>query len=211
MQLTRKTYQELLRLARRHAYARHDADDLLHDALIAAIADGREPGAVNRAWLNGVMRNINAMNLRTRGRRQRRETTVATLPPAPPEPRADPRTLMGGLPPSLAIVALLAFTGHTRAEIRHLLRISDDALRQRISSLRKTLSGRASAAGGEWNCGREPMLAFGAIRRSLLPFVRKADILLASHDPDGHLFAIKIPRPAHKQASGGNRSSERNP
>ncbi len=154
------------------------------------------------------MRNINAMNLRSRTRRRKREAALPAPQVASEKPDADPHALIGHLPRALAIVALLALSGHTRAEIRHLLRISDDALRQRVATLRKSLTGRSPAPSNEWSSGLSGNLAFGSIRKSLLPLTRKADILLASHDPDGHVLAIKIRRPPHKPAIGGNRSLE---
>jgi len=48
-------------------------------------------------------------------------------------------------------------------------------------------------------------LAFGAIRQSLLPLTGRNSAFLASHDPDGHLFAVSFSHPkAHKTGSCGN-------
>ena len=61
-----------------------------------------------------------------------------------------PLALVAGLGPSLRSVALLVLAGHNRAEIRHLLRISDVALRQRISGIRRAWSARGDQSPAEF-------------------------------------------------------------
>src|SRR5690554_2989683 len=133
--LTRTAYKDLLAIARRHARGRMEAEDLLQQAILAALAAGRGRGWDDRVWLGGVMRNIALMNARGTIRRRRREERFAEI--LAPSPEDDAMPDLGGLAPSFRIVALLALTGHGRAEIRHLLRISDEALRQRIAGLRR--------------------------------------------------------------------------
>ena len=207
--LDRALYKELLATARRHARVVSDAEDLLQETLLAAIAAGHAPDRSNKAWLRGVMRNLAAMQARSAGRRRRREAiavqfgervTVQRQPAEPP--------LLPPLPPASRIVALLALSGHTRAEIRSLLRIGDATLRQRIADVRRRWAGAghescpsALAAGGT--------LAFGAIRRGLLPMVRGGQADFGSHDPDGHPIAVRIlSGPPHEMRSGGNREAQ---
>jgi DNA-directed RNA polymerase specialized sigma24 family protein len=198
--LTRAAYAELLRSARRHARRADEAEDLLHDALAAALVEGRTLGGDARGWLAGVMRNTARMQARTALRRRKRETAWrdgAEDRAVLPEPAA---ALPAGLPSSLRVVLLLSLTGHSRAEIRHLLRLSDEALRQRIAVLRRKLAGAV-------NMPAEPRLAgalaFGSVRRALLPVARLGHF--ATHDPDGHCIVIGFSqRRAHGSAAGGN-------
>ena len=89
------------------------------------------------------------------------------------------------LPPALRLTALLALSGHTRREIGWLLNLSDAALRQRISQLKRALDNAATPEADPTG-----PLAFGRIRRALLGPARRQNAFLASHDPDGHLFVV---------------------
>ena len=97
-----------------------------------------------------------------------------------------PDRALTSLSPALRVTALLALSGHTRQEIGWLLNLSDEALRQRISQLRKALAHAEPPQGAD----PDGPLAFGRIRRALLGPVRRRDAFLASHDPDGHLFVV---------------------
>jgi DNA-directed RNA polymerase specialized sigma24 family protein len=204
--LSRAGYAELLGAARRQARRADEAEDLLHDAIVAALEAGRLTGAPeNRAWLGGVVRRQALMQARGAARRRQRETAWqrtgdVAVPPAAPRSPTD--GLAGlSLPPSLRVVLLLSLTGHSRAEIRHLLRLSDEALRQRIAALRRRLGTAAER-------GEEPALAgalaFGSLRRGLLPAARQFGHF-ATHDPDGHGLVVNflVPR-AHETRSCGN-------
>lgn len=197
--LTRAAYLDLLALARRHARWGIEADDLLQDTLTVALSSGRGLSAENRAWLGGVMRNLARMSARSTARRRNRERDVLLAAPhAAEQVHAAAFPPLDGLAPSLKIVALLALAGHNRAEIRSLLRISDEALRQRIVMLR-----RCWPQAGFDMLPKQPALrgslAFGSIRRALLPLVRTGAADFASHDPDGHPIAFRISRPASSQ------------
>ncbi len=104
---------------------------------------------------------------------------------------AEPNDLdrhMQRLPPGLRTTFLLALNGQTHAEIRHLLKVNEAALRQRICDIRKRL--RPFQFAGpvpERLCGN---LTFGSIRQSLRPLFRQVDATLATHDPDGHLISF---------------------
>ncbi|WP_421926193.1 RNA polymerase sigma factor [Neoaquamicrobium sediminum] len=197
--LTRAAYLDLLALARRHACRGVEADDLLQDTLAVALSSGRAPSIENRAWLGGVMRNLARMSARSAVRRSNRESQAVLAAPVADEPppcAALPQ--LDGLAPSLRIVAVLALSGHNKAEIRSLLRISDEALRQRIAALRRALArfGREVPPGLPALHGA---LAFGSIRRGVLPVVRAGYVDFASHDPDGHPIAFRISRPETSQ------------
>lgn len=205
LQLSRPQYQALLRLATFHAQRRDEAEDLLHDALIAAIAQGRRPWQEGLAWFRGVLRQQAAMAARGAVRRRRREALAAVSDHAEPVALSEPWTSVSALPKSLRIVALLVITGHNRAEIRHLLCITDETLRQRVCALRRKLgeaqAGQPLAEFTKLDGG----LAAGALRRALLPVVKLGGASFGSYDPDGHLFAVKIVGPApHKPPDGGN-------
>lgn len=193
--LSRAAYMDLLSLARRHARSGVEAEDLLQEALAVALSSGRELSLVNRAWLGGVMRNLARMNVRSLLRRRVRENqSIALQTPWVRQAGQPPSPGLDGLAPSLCIVALLALGGHNRAEIRHLLRLSDEALRQRISALKRRLSRQEGEMPAEFTalCGE---LAFGSIRRSLLPLMHAGIADFATHDPDGHPIAIRIRAP----------------
>src|SRR5688572_32304481 len=69
-------YRDLLRIARRHSRRADEAEDLLQDALLDAVAAGRADlgNLGNRRWLAGVIRNRATLTARTAARRVRRET-----------------------------------------------------------------------------------------------------------------------------------------
>jgi RNA polymerase sigma-70 factor (ECF subfamily) len=113
------------------------------------------------------------------------------------------------LPPKLHTTALLVLTGHSKREILWLLRVNEPALRQRIADIRR----RWQAEGGgslDGVSGLGGPFDFGIIRRALLPPARRAGVVLASHDPDGHLFVVSTSRkPGVRQpGSGSNQSKE---
>jgi DNA-directed RNA polymerase specialized sigma24 family protein len=201
--MERGHYAELLRAARRVSRHPEEAEDLLHNALIAALAAGRSaPTRENRGWIEGVLRNQARLAARQAVRARRRdgawlhcqpEIAAEAEPPMGPTPAA-----IMSLPRSLRIIALLALSGHTRAEIRYLLGLSDQSLRKRVSQLKRRWIGARDAMPSL----RFPHgLATGRIRFNLLPVAKRLGPRLASHDPDGHLFAIGT---AHKLPGLGN-------
>ncbi|WP_309644614.1 hypothetical protein [Phenylobacterium sp.] len=201
-----KTYLALLRTARGRSRRLDEAGDLLQTALLAAIEAqrGDMTRAENRRWLSGVLRNRALHEARSAARRRRRES--AYDPPGPGEetdPLAGPDHFVTTLPPALRTTALLALTGHTKAEIAWLLHLSDPALRQRISEIRRRWrqSGHGLPPGAGAPRGD---LSFGLVRRALISRVHAAAVVLASHDPDGHLFVVasQITRPRQPPVSG---------
>ncbi len=202
------TYRRLRARARRLSRRPADADDLLQDALLAAIEAGRD----DAPWLDGVLKNLAAMTARGEGRRRRREASVA-------EPESVAATdaavdtgparlsLLASLPPSARRVAVLALHGLSADEIRWILGLADTAFRQRLTRIRKALGAlpppqRAEAVALSFvrDPARTVDLPFGLVRRSL-----KAALAgragLGTHDADGHLLVI---RSAHGLPPGGN-------
>lgn len=197
-----RQFRDLHALARRVARRSDEADDLVQQAVLAALEAGRTDLSApeTRRWLTGVIRNRAAFDARTSARRRRRETawSDALAPQTTSPDDAAATASVKHLSPALKVTALLALSGHTRQEIGWLLNLSDEALRQRISQLRKALAGADPAA------GPAGALAFGRIRRALLAPARRAQVFLASHDPDGHLFLVsrsQITTP--RQQTGG--------
>jgi RNA polymerase sigma-70 factor (ECF subfamily) len=185
-------YQRLLALARRASNGSSQAEDLLQDALIESIRAGRQDFGMleNRRWLGGVIRNKAKMLARGETRRRRRETAWSEPAGEITGENRDISEILTGLPPALKALAALVLTGHNRREITYLLGLEDTALRQRVSQLRK----RFAAAGIPMPAGMPGLsldLAYGRIRDVLLPALLRHGGILASHDPDGHLFVVR--------------------
>ncbi|CAM5777165.1 transcriptional regulator [Mesorhizobium amorphae] len=203
-----RPYVELLRQARRASRRPDEAEDLLQAVLLSAIEAGRSDLSCpnNRRWLQGAIRKRAAFEARSAIRQRQRESRWQAEPAASATREEMPCTFVAILPTALRTTALLALTGHTRQEIAWLLRLSDQALRQRIAEIRR----RWRDAGGnrlEEIPGLDGTLHFGRIRRALLGPARRDGVLLASHDPDGHLFLVSIP----SQIQAARQQSERKP
>lgn len=201
------TYRRLRARARRLSKHADDADDLLQDALLAAIEAGRD----DAPWLEGVLKHRAAMTARGEGRRRRREALCAepgaTVAVAPADPSPARESLLRSLPPAARRVAVLALHGLSADEIRWVLGLADTAFRQRLTRIRKALGELPPAQRAEAQAlaylrdpARAVELQFGLVRRSL-----KAALAgragLGTHDADGHLLVI---RGAHGSAPGGN-------
>lgn len=196
--MDRPTYLTLLRQARRRARRLPEAEDLLQDALLIALEARRGDltRVENRRWLAGVMRNRALLDGRSAARRRRREAefqAVTGMVAGPSVPLTPP---ILALSPALRTTALLALSGHTRAEIAWLQRLSDVALRKRVSEIRRRLGG-ADDALPDMNLRGE--LPFGLLRRALLGRVRDRGAALGSHDPDGNLFVVSSRNPVPRQ------------
>nr|WP_291385473.1 sigma factor [Devosia sp.] len=181
-----------MRIARRFGRA-EDADDLLQEALIEAIRHGRASfsASEDRAWLVGVIRNKARMAARGSVRRSRRDTRWLAERASPGETAATDRDdVLADLPPALRAVAALALAGQTRREIAYLLGLSDTALRQRLSALRRILGARGVVM-PEGLPGLGGGLDYGRIRDALVPMLHRQGGMIAAHDPDGHLFVIR--------------------
>ncbi|MGD9738765.1 MAG: RNA polymerase sigma factor [Bauldia sp.] len=205
-------YRDLRKVAARYSRRADEADDLVQEALLAAIVKGRavvEDPAL-RGWLAGTVRNKATLAARTAVRQRRRD--AAWLGGREETSRHDPmrRPEVPHLAPSLQAVLALVLTGHSRGEIAYLLRLSDPALRQRIAALRKALAAHRADRPDEF-VGLSAALDHGRIRAALGLLMRARPAVLASHDPDGHLFLLATPsqNAAFRQREGGNPSGTR--
>ncbi|MBP6595997.1 MAG: sigma-70 region 4 domain-containing protein [Arenimonas sp.] len=199
-------YRDLRRRARQLSRRPADAEDLLQDALLAALESGRD----DPAWLDGVMRRQAALAGRTAARRRAREQQQDPAPSTGPDeiPAApQPQPLLRALPPAARRVAVLALHGLDLAEIQWILAIAPTALRQRLSRIRRALGElppalRADALALAYvrDPARAADLQFGLVRRALKAALAGRDGL-GTHDADGHLLVI---RGAHASAPRGN-------
>ncbi|MFS1524529.1 RNA polymerase sigma factor [Microbulbifer sp. 2304DJ12-6] len=140
-------YRQWLRTAARLSQRDHEAEDLLQEGLLAAVKAQRKPiqDAGDAAWFYGVLRNLAAMNTRQAKRRQVREASYAS---GEGESNADLVTFdedtIPTLPTGQRLILLLTLNGLSKGEICRVLSISDAALRQRLSALRKKLASQQS-------------------------------------------------------------------
>ena len=200
-------YRRLRAEARRHARRAQDADDLVQDALLIALAQGREE---DPAWIAGVLRNQAAMQARSAIRRRRREAAVMVDDVAIKAERDPPsaEALLSQLPPSARRVAVLALHGLNAEEIRWVLGIAETAFRQRLTRIRKALGALPPAQRAEAMAlayvrdpARSADLQFGLVRRALKAALQgRAGI--GTHDADGHLIVVR--GRAHGSPAGGN-------
>lgn len=189
-------------MARRFAHSEDEARDLAQDTVMIALARGLDDWSApeRRGWLRGVVRKHAAFVVRGQARRRRREA----LPDGARASgisrwvwRAD---FLASLPRSLRVVAALASADLCAAEIRWLLGLSDTALRQRLTALRRAVRAEGEAP---TRTASEPQSAFGGRRAQLLAGLRRQHgRLVATHDPDGHVILLRIG--PHKIGVGGN-------
>ncbi len=181
-----------MRVARRFAGSEDEARDLVQDAVLIALARGFDdwsaPG--RRGWLRGVVQKRAAFLIRGQVRRRRREE----LPDGASAPRASSwawhADFLASLPHSLRVVAALASADLCAAEIRWLLGLSDTALRQRLTALRRAVRGQAEPP---TRAAPEPRLSWGGARAQLLAGLRQQHgRVVATHDPDGHVILLRI-------------------
>lgn len=202
-------YAQLRAIARREGRDAGAAEDMVQEALLAAVLAGRTDfDAPDTArWLTGTVRNQARMAARSAVRRRHRETSwqaQAVPRPGTPEP-LETSTLLAGLPASLKALTALILSGHTRREIAWLLGVSDVALRQRITALKRQIV-RAGLAMPNDLPGLGLDLAYGRIRDALLPSLLRHGGMFASHDPDGHLFIVaRSQKPPPRQQAGQTR------
>ncbi|PSJ64835.1 sigma-70 family RNA polymerase sigma factor [Kumtagia ephedrae] len=201
-EMNNRTLIALRRLAARHSQAACEVDDLVQDVLLAAIGSGRRcagPGFL--AWARGAIRNHAKFVARGAARRRFRERLFADVHAAAamPLPRL-PDDAIEVLPPAQRVVARLINAGMNRREIGFLLALSEVALRQRLTGLRRSLRLHGTAPDYE---RPEPFEGDGPARRALkaaIPVVPPRSF--AIRDPDGTpiFFSVR----AHILAGGGN-------
>lgn len=195
-EVCQEAYCELLRTARRFASSEDEARDLVQDALVIALARGFDDWSTSgrRGWLCGVLRKRAAFVARGQVRRRRREGLVGGASGAGVSRWVWRAEFLASLPRSLRVVAALASADLCAAEIRWLLGLSDTALRQRLTALRRAVRAEAEVPTLK---AAEPPLAFGGARAQLLSGLRQQPgRVVATHDPDGHVILLRMA--AHK-------------
>lgn len=202
--ICRETYRDILVTARRFAPSEADARDLVQDALKIALERGVDDWSSpeRRAWLRGVVRRHAAFVARGQQRRRRRELDANSADSAGAGAWKWQPKFLATLPRSLRAVATLVSADLGAAEIRWLLQLTDTALRQRLSALRRALRAHGRdepptipAPGPKW--------CFGSQRAQLLAHLRRqGGRAMATHDPDGHVLFLKID--PHEKAAAGN-------
>jgi RNA polymerase sigma-70 factor (ECF subfamily) len=190
-EVDRAAYAEILEHARRVTRSLEEARDVAQESLIAALARGFHDWAApaRRAWLIGVVRKRAAMLARTEGRRRRREQSSLGGEAHAGAWRWQPRFL-DSLAPSLRAVATLANADMGASEIRWVLELSETALRQRLTALRRAL--RAEPEPPVLPVS-EPPAGFGPQRAQLLANLRLHPArAIATRDPDGHSILLCV-------------------
>jgi RNA polymerase sigma-70 factor (ECF subfamily) len=141
------------------------------------------------------------MTARSAARRKAREAAHSLVEPIASN-NGDSDALLAlirQLPRSARIVATLALHGMTREEIAYVLDLSPTALRQRLTTIRRTCKDRSdsiSSIDSSMTMGQE--LETGVLRRSLLAVVQR-QAGLGIHDPDGHLIVIERDSTSHRR------------
>jgi RNA polymerase sigma-70 factor (ECF subfamily) len=88
------------------------------------------------------------------------------------------------------VVAALASADLGAGEIRWLLGLSDTALRQRLTALRRAVRAEAESP---TRIRSDLPLSFGPRRAQLLAGLRRQQgRVVATHDPDGHVILLRI-------------------
>ena len=212
--------KEMYRVAKQFSRRQEEIDDLVQDLLLEAVRIGKDFSDVRfMAWGRGFLHKRAAFIARTEGRRKKREETFQDNDHNfyNTDNLQLPESFIAPLCQSRRILARLINCGLNRKEILYLLNISDTALRQRLTALRKEwktydTSGRHS----EHSDAPVHVLPNGLIRRSLLQtFKNSADRkqqtikrVIGSHDLDGHLFLISASS-AHKKGPSGNNDNDK--
>lgn len=207
-ELSTATISALRRVAARCSAVPHEAEDIVQDILLAAVQSGRDCGDPRfLPWACGAIRNHAKFVARGAARRKRRERLHALGHDCAQQSLPHfSDTFIATLPRSRRAVALLINLGMGRREIGYLLGLTDMALRQRISGLRRAFEahGRAAADPDEHP---QRFSADGVARRTLknaLP--SHGGRRFAIRDPDG--LPIFFASADHNRTGGGNRLGE---
>lgn len=212
--------EEMYQIAKQFSRRQEEVDDLVQDLLLEAVRIGKDfSDAHFMAWGRGFLHNHAAFIARTEGRRKKREeiyqdndhnfynTDIRQLP----------ERFIAPLCQSRRILARLINCSLNRKEILYLLNISDTALRQRLTALRKEWKTYdASGRHSEHSDAPVHALPNGLMRQSLLQTFKNSanrkqqaiNRVIGSHDLDGHLFIISASS-AHKKGSSGNNDTDK--
>src|SRR5690606_677986 len=134
-----------LRGLARSLVAPSDADDVVQDAMAAALVASVRPRHDGRAWLRGVVRRLAALYHRSEARRGGREAAVARGSIAPPE-ACDPALLAAdaemlaavgeavrGLDePYRSVIVLRFWHGHSAEEVARQLGLPQNTVRSQL-------------------------------------------------------------------------------
>ena len=215
--MTAHDYQVLLEIAKRYTRKSHEAEDLLQDALLAAVNADRFDFSQedNQKWMHGVLRNLAKQHARSAQRRKSRDSSFGekkdkdidlTSEEVSVSGDADAlQSVLGLLGPASKKVAVLSMQGLNRKEICDLLDISDATLRQRLASIRRALGlvpdalKHEAVAMAYVSRQKEGELSsdlpLGLIRKALIRRLKdeksKGHHALGTHDPSGHLIIIR--------------------
>lgn len=185
-----------------------EVDDLVQDLLLETVRSGRDvTDEAYLPWARGFLRNRAAFIARTEGRRRKREKKVQPTEENPGNTRLQfPEVFITQLPPSLSLTARLINCGLNQKELEYLLDVSNTALRQRFTALRKkwqAYCGKHETVPDSKNESTSPFNN-GLLRRALRnAFHGNSNKMVGSVDPDGHLFVIRSGS-AHKSGTDGN-------
>lgn len=191
-----QSHIEMLRHARRFTKRADEAEDLLQEVLLSAIEAGRSDlsDPDNRRWMVGALRKRALFEARTAARRKNRDSSYSdsfdqVIDPSIKPKESMPLEFLSTLPKSLRTTTLLILTGHSKQEIIYLLQITDQAFRQRLTSIRKRWKASNNTPIEDLSM-LDSSLPLGLIRKALLMPAKSEDVHLASHDPDGNLFLV---------------------
>lgn len=139
MATLREVRELLIVAARRYSRVRHEAEDLAHDLIVAALRRRLrlEDDGFTRA-ANASARRHGAFTARSAARRRARESFYALEAGSwqSDEPITTEVVASRPLPAALHTTLLLLILGHTRSELRSALGLTDVALRKRLQGLR---------------------------------------------------------------------------
>lgn len=181
----------LVAAARRYSRVRHEAEDLAHDLIVAALRRGlrlEDEGFARAA--NASARRHGAFMARSAARRRARETSCTLEPSQRDEPITTEVVVSPPLPAALHTTLLLLILGHTRSELRSALGLTDAALRKRLQGLRARaplarpeLAGPISPPPPEL---RQAQVRLAPRLASILQETGGSGRLVAVSDDDGH-------------------------
>lgn len=189
----------LVEVARQHTRVAHEAEDVAHDIVVAALRRGLplDEDALIRSG-RAAARLHSAFLARSAARRRARETCgwaelVSDDGIETRQNDAEPPSTV--LSSALQTTLLLLVLGHTKAELRSLLCLTDVALRKRLQALRD----RGPLARPSFPLPTQGT-GYAQLRRTqlrLLPQLAnrlaengQAGRLVAAGDPDGHGFVF---------------------
>ena len=144
MTTLREVRRFLVEVSRQHSRVAHEAEDLAHDIILAALRRGQPvDGEAFARMARGAARLHGVFLARSAGRRRAREMGYAVDLVRVVEAREDGVDTRDdgvepnpGLPPGLQTTLLLLLWGLEKSELRVALGVTDAALRKRFQALR---------------------------------------------------------------------------